>query len=159
MDEVQPTKSTKKSEILVAIVLVVICVIAAVYIAITFTWTETSSAGQESTGTYASVYTNLSTQAAYDLINVTSNLTVIDCRGLEGCSQCQFGHGHLLGAVLNMNALTLYNETNDILVYSKNGTVGAGFCQELVGHVYGNIYNLEGGYEAWESAKYPTYQI
>ena len=159
MDEIQPTKGTKKSELLVAIVLIVICVIAAAALVITFTWTENSSTGQEPTGTqYASFYTNISAQTAYDLINVTSNLTVIDCRGLEGCSQCQFNKGHLPGAQLNMNSLTLYNSTNDILVYSKDGTVGAGFCQELVGHVYGEIYNLDGGYEAWTSAGYPTPQ-
>jgi rhodanese-related sulfurtransferase len=153
MDEIQPNQQEgKKSEIIVAIV---ICIIAAASIAIIFTWKEPVNVTSSS---YTSTYTNVTAEAAYDLMNTTSNLSVIDCRGLEGCSKCQFGHGHLPGAVMNMNAQTLCNETNDILVYSGNGTAGAGFCQDLVDHVYGKIYNLEGGYEAWASAGYPVIQ-
>lgn len=153
MDEVQPNGDAKKSELIVAIVLIIICVVAAGYLAMTYIWTAENPPAEIG---YTTSYTNVTAPAAYDLINNTVNLTVIDCRGLEGCSQCQFNKGHLPGAMLNMNALSLYNNTNDTLVYSKDGTVGAGFCQELVGHVYGKIYNLEGGYEAWTRAGYPT---
>ena len=149
MDELQPDKDVKKSDKIIAIVLVIICLIAAVFLVMTYIL-PISNEKQ-----YTSIYTNATADAAYDLINNTSGLLVIDCRGLEGCSTCQFNQGHLPNATLNMNAQSLYNETNDILVYSKNGTVGVEFCEELVGHVYGNIYNLEGGYEAWKDARYP----
>ena len=45
-----------------------------------------------------------------------------------------------------------YETENITLVYSRDGEVGKDFCQELVGHVYGKIYNLEGGWDAWNSA-------
>ena len=87
------------------------------------------------------------------------HLTIIDCRGLEGCSSCQFRSGHLPGAVLNQNYETLYynvtDNKNDILVYSKDGIIGEYFCQNLTGHVYGKLYNLEGGYDGWVAAGYP----
>jgi rhodanese-related sulfurtransferase len=98
---------------------------------------------------YTSSFSNIEPSEAYDLINTSSNLKVIDCRGLEGCDHCQFKQGHLPGAELNSNFLTLYNSTEDILVYSINGTVGARFCENLTGRVYGKIYNLKGGYNAW----------
>jgi len=108
---------------------------------------------------FTSTYVNITPVQAYDLINKSNNtdynLSVVDCRGLEGCSTCQFNHGHLPGAVLNSNYETLYNSTNDILVYSRDGTLGASFCENLTGSVYGKIYNLDGGYYAWSS--YPNF--
>ena len=106
---------------------------------------------------YTTSFSNIAPSEAYDLINTSSNLKVIDCRGLEGCSTCQFNKGHLPSAQLNSNPMSLYNLTKDVLVYSKNGTVGANFCQDLTDHVYGKIYNLEGGYNAWVAAGYPTH--
>jgi rhodanese-related sulfurtransferase len=102
-------------------------------------------------------YDEVNEEYIYNLSKI--DLTIIDCRGLEGCSSCQFKKGHLPGAVLNDNYKSLYynetNDKNDILVYSKDGTVGASFCENLTGHVYGKLYNLEGGYNAWVAAGYP----
>lgn len=103
---------------------------------------------------YTSSFQNVSVDEAYYLINTTENLTIIDCRGLEGCSTCQFNRGHLPGADLNDNPTTLYNAKTGILAYSKNGTVGADFCSDLVDHVYGRIYNLQGGWESWSACSY-----
>jgi len=115
----------------------------------------TQKQNQENIPAYTMNYQDITPEEAYDFINksrnIDYNLTIIDCRGLEGCSSCQFSKGHLPGATLNQNYETLYNYTIDILVYSKDGGVGATFCQNLTGHVYGAIYNLEGGYEAWSS--------
>lgn len=147
MNDIKPDAKSKKSERIITVLLVVICIISAIILVAAFI---IPSAGTHYTATYA----DISPEAAYNLIN-TTNITVIDCRGLEGCSPCQFGQGHLPLAVQDINAASLFNTTNDIIVYSKNGTVGAQFCQELVGHVYGKIYNLEGGYESWKSAKFP----
>jgi len=94
-------------------------------------------------------YRNISAEETYNLINTSSNLRVIDVRGLEDWCTCRFASNHIPGAELNSNPTTLYNETNDILVYSINGTVGEQFCKDLIGHVKGDLYNLEGGYEAW----------
>ena len=105
---------------------------------------------------YTSSFSNIEPSEAYSLINTSSNLKVIDCRGLEGCSHCQFNRGHLPGAELNSNVMSLYNSTEDILVYSIDGTVGADFCLDLTGHVYGHIYNLKGGYDAWVSVGFPV---
>lgn len=92
-------------------------------------------------------YQNISVDQAR---NITSqNLTVVDCRGLEGCGQCQFNQGHLPNATMINDPTTLYNTTNDILVYSMDGHKGSWFCEQLIGHVYGNVYNLDGGWNAY----------
>jgi rhodanese-related sulfurtransferase len=153
MVETSPAKKEgMKLEIIVAIALIVIVVVASVYLVYMTDFFKTPETPDI---TYSTYYTNLNPEDAYDLINTSSNLTIIDCRGLEGCSQCQFNKGHLPGAELNSNPLTLYNYTSDILVYSVNGTIGEEFCEDLVNHVYGDIYNLEGGYEAWAARGFP----
>ena len=151
MNEVPTDVPRRRYELIVAFILIIICIIAAVDIAMPYIFPEQQN---NETG-FTQKYTNVTAQEAYDLINNTVNLTIIDCRGLEGCSQCQFNKGHLPGAEQNQNSLTLYNWTNDILVYSKDGTIGAQFCQELINHVYCKIYNLIGGYTSWENAGYP----
>ena len=153
MDESAPDKKEKNIlEKIAAIVLVAILIITIPYTVVSFI----QAPQQSSEIKYASYYTNVSASAAYDIINKTINLTIIDCRGLEGCGTCTFKNdGHIKGAVLNDNPETLYNSSEDILVYSKDGTVGAGFCQDLINNVYGNIYNLDGGINAWNELSYP----
>lgn len=152
MDEAKPSKKgNNKLEKMATVALIAIFLIALTYLV--FSFIQSPQLKQVKAGTY---YTNVSTTVAYDLINNTNNLTIIDCRGLEGCGTCSFKNdGHIKGAVLNSNSLTLYNTTDDILVYSKDGTVGANFCHELVNNVHGEIYNLEGGINAWKELKYP----
>lgn len=159
MDEKHPKKNDKRFSIFLTVLLAFIIIVAVVVFAYSngfFSNGETNNIP-----TYTTTFQNITSKEAYNLINITENLTVIDCRGREGCSHCQFNRGHLPGAELNDNPITLYqNEsdyqnTTDILVYSVNGSVGVDFCTELLGHVYGKIYNLEGGYEAWVIAGYP----
>lgn len=152
MNEQQTNGNEKNLQVIAIIALVAISAGVVIFFVIYETWIEQPSNEIQ----YTSLYTNVPPQAAYNLINTTNNLSIIDCRGREGCGSCQFNNqGHIPGAELNQNSLTLYNYTTDILVYSKNGSVGEGFCQELVNHVYGEIYNLEGGFEAWKAAGYP----
>lgn len=129
----------------IAVVTIVILVVVLAYIT-NFTPSQNL---EETTG-----YTTIGVEEAYELINKSErkeiNLTVVDCRGLEGCSKCQFKNGHLPKAIMETNPENLYNSSNDILVYSVNGTVGEEFCKKLVGNVKGRIYNLEGGWDAWE---------
>ena len=160
MDEIQPQKNDRRFSIFLTLLLAFIIIVAVVVFA--FSNDIFSDDKSNNIPIYTTTFTNITVEEAYYLINTTENLTVIDSRGLEGCSHCQFNRGHLPGAELNDNPTTLYqNESDfqnktDILVYSKNGTVGADFCLDLLGHVYGKIYNLDGGYEAWVAAGYPT---
>ncbi len=135
----------KTLRIIISIVFVLILVFVAIYVVLNlFDNPDTP------------IYYTVSPEEASGLINNSANLIVVDVRGLEGCSHCQFNKGHLPGAELNSNAISLYNSTNDLLVYSVNGTVGAEFCLDLNGHVYGKLYNLDGGYDAWFAAGFPT---
>lgn len=160
MDEIQPQKNDRRFSIFITILLAFIIVVAV----IVYAFSNGIFLNHENNNipTYTTTFTNITAKEAYNLINSTENLTVIDSRGLEGCSSCQFNRGHLPEAELNDNPTTLYqNEsdyqnTTDILVYSKNGTIGVDFCLDLLGHVYGKIYNLDGGYEAWVAAGYPN---
>jgi len=153
MDEPEPVrKENNKLEKVATVALITILLISITYLVITFIQTPQQFKGI----TYAPYYINVTADAAYNIINNSINLTIIDCRGLEGCGSCTFkNEGHIKGAELNSNAKTLYNWPEDILVYSKDGNVGASFCQELINNVYGKIYNLDGGINAWKQLKYP----
>jgi rhodanese-related sulfurtransferase len=160
MEETEPKTNDKRFTIILTILLVFIIVIAVVVYAYSNDFFSVNE--KDKLPTYTTTFINVTAKEAYNLINTTENLTIVDCRGLEGCSHCQFNRGHLPGAELNDNPSTLYqNEsdyqnTTDILVYSVNGTIGADYCSDLLGNVYGKIYNLIGGYEAWVAAGYPT---
>ena len=152
MAEVNPEKNGKLPEMLVAIALIIITIIASMYLLYPTIFPDSQNDLYEG---YAQFFTNISATEAYNLMNTTTNLSIIDVRGLEGCGPCQFkNQGHLPGAVLNNNPDSLFNTTADILVYSKDGIVGANFSQDLVNHVYGKIYNLDGGIQAWRDAGY-----
>jgi len=152
MDEAKPIKKQNKNiEIIAAVALIAILVVA--LSAVAYDYIQPKPILEKK---FTSFYTNVTCEQAYNLINTTKNLSVIDCRGLEGCSTCQFNRGHLPDAVMNSNPTTLYNTTNDILVYSIDGENGSIFCQDLIDHVYGKIYNLEGGYDAWEIFTKPS---
>ena len=158
MDEIEPSKNNKSFSIFLISILALIIVIAVVLAAVS---TNMFSDDEDNVlPTYTTTFSNITPKEAYELINTTENLTVIDCR--EGCNRCQFNNGHLPGATMNTNPATLYQvegdyqNTTDILVYSVDGTVGADFCLDLTGQVYGKIYNLAGGYEAWVATGYPV---
>lgn len=153
MVEVKPEKKNGKLlEMLVAIALIIITITASIYLLYPTIFPHSQNDLYED---YARFYTNISATEAYNLMNTTKNLSIIDVRGLEGCGTCQFkNQGHLPSAVLNNNPDSLFNTTADILVYSKDGIVGANFSQDLVNHVYGKIFNLDGGIQAWRDAGY-----
>lgn len=146
------TSREKKVRTLLIIFLVLIAVFAASFLTISALWTDLFG-GSDEIG-YAQSYSNVTIVQAYELLNKSDNgeinLTIVDCRGLEGCSTCQYNRGHLPGAERSDNPLSYENETNDILVYSVDGSVGAQFCENLTQNlVYGEIYNLIGGWDAW----------
>jgi rhodanese-related sulfurtransferase len=154
MQETTGIQDDRKTSIILIVVLIAIMVsLSLLYIFVENPFGQNIDGN---TSKFTTSYQNVSPEDAYHIINTTNNLTIIDCRGLEGCSICQYKNdGHLAGAIRNDNPISLYNSTNDILVYSKDGSVGENFCSDLVGHVSGNIYNLEGGFNAWKEADYP----
>jgi len=151
-------KKRNRVDILVTIVFVVIVLVAAVYVSMAYLFPE------ENELKYTSKYKNIDAEAAYNLINNSKNLVIIDCRGLEGCGPCQIKKDGRLDfdfVYLNENPYVHYNTTENLLIYSKDGTVAEeDFCNIIVNHVYGKIYNLEGGFDAWKVAGYPvSYQV
>lgn len=158
MDEVKPQKNDKKFSIFLTISLALILVLAVVVFA--FSNGVFSDDENNDLPKYTTTFSTITPKEAYEIINTTEELLVIDCR--EGCNICQFNRGHLPRAIMKVEPQTLhqtegdYQNTTDILIYSLDGTAGAEFCSELVNHVYGKIYNLAGGYEAWVAAGYPT---
>lgn len=158
MDEVQPEKNNKIFLIFLTLIIGAIILMSVMLIVLYY---DTSVDKKDNNITqYNKTFTTITPKEAYELINTTEKLVVIDCR--EGCNKCQFNHGHLPRATMNTDPTTLYqNEgdhqnATDILVYSVDGLVGAEFCGMLVDHVNGEIYNLAGGYDAWVAAGYPT---
>lgn len=142
-----------KLDTIVLILFVILIAFASVYVATSYFFSEPTEIK------YTSSYKNISPEAAYNIINKTKNLVIIDCRGLEGCGPCQIKRDGRLDfdvVYLNQNPYVHYNTTENLLIYSKNGTVAEeDFCKVLVNHVYGKIYNLEGGFDAWKEAGYP----
>jgi len=148
------TNREKKLRTLLIIFLVLLAVIAVSFLTISALWTDLFNDSDEIV--YTQSYSNVTIEQAYELLNKSIageiNLTIIDCRGKEGCSTCQYNRGHLPGAILDENELNYQNETNDILVYSVDGSVGAEFCEILTDNlVYGKVYNLIGGWNAWKN--------
>jgi rhodanese-related sulfurtransferase len=144
----QPKKNTEKTfRIIMAVLLAAIIILSVIFV---FIYDQS-----DDVKTYSETFTNISVHQAYNLINNTPGLMIIDCRGMDGCSDCQYKKGHLEGSELNDNHLLYYNTTSDLLVYSKDGENGSIFCSRLVGHVYGKIYNMEGGYLEWVAEGYP----
>jgi len=140
---------------IISIILTITILISAVVV-YTYIYLEdeknTIDKNEQNNATQTKPY-NISATDADELIKTNSNIIIIDCRGLEGCSSCQFNRGHLPSAEMNINPITLYNTSNDILVYSKDGTVGYyNYSIYLIGNVEGTIYNLESGYSAWAAA-------
>ncbi|UCF50475.1 MAG: hypothetical protein JSU91_03055 [Thermoplasmatales archaeon] len=146
-----------KTETIVTIAFVLIVIFASIYVAIYYLFQA------EPEIKYTSKYKNIDVEEAYNLINKTKNLVIIDCRGLEGCGSCQIKSEGRLDfdfVYLNQNPYVHYNTTENLLIYSKDGTVGEeDFCKIIVNHVYGKIYNLEGGFYAWKEAGYPISNI
>jgi len=138
----------KKLGTLAIILLILIGAVAVAFLTISACWTTPS---QNNVIKYTETYTNVTAEEAYNLINKTSNLTIIDCRG---CA-CKWRKGHLPGAVHNINAEDYVNWTNDILVYGDDTAQGLIFCEELLNTVYGKIYNLKDGFKSWQDAGYP----
>ncbi|MHA1942633.1 MAG: rhodanese-like domain-containing protein [Candidatus Hodarchaeales archaeon] len=102
-------------------------------------------------------YTNLTALEAYNIIENTSNLFLLDVRTEE-----EYENGHLMGSHLipydqitsSQNELPS-NKTLSILVYCRTGTRSAIASSTLVELNYTKVYNMLGGYFAWKEAGLP----
>jgi rhodanese-related sulfurtransferase len=97
-------------------------------------------------------FTSLSPQEAYDLMNNSVNLTIIDC---SSC-QCSYNRAHIVDAIWDDTPSHYYNLTTDVLAYCQNGAVSLAFCNELVNHTYGEIFHIAGGFSAWKATGFKT---
>ena len=114
--------------------------------------------------TYSSTFTNISSEAAYSLINSSENVIIIDVRP---CS-CNYNAKHIGQRIDNVTIFeailppddyaVFHNETSDFIIYDQDGgDTASDFCYfNLVNKVYGKIYYLRGGFNEWNSKGYPT---
>jgi len=113
---------------------------------------EESAPEEEPAGSYIDV----SPEEAYDLIQNTADLVVIDVSP-------HYANGHLPGAVhyyLGDGSLDAAIPTLDMskpyLVYCHVDSVAIQGAQKLVDAGFSPVYRLEGNYGAWIAAGYPV---
>jgi hypothetical protein len=147
MDEtpISEENNKKPREKIFTIILITIVLIAAIFL-LYFNIFSGQNVKQLTT-----TYSGISPSNAYDLINTTKNLTIIDMRNCR----CNYEKNHLHGAIWDINPSSFYNTSNDLLVYDINGTQSIDFCKRLVNNVYGRIMYLEGGIDRWIEWGYP----
>ena len=144
-----PKEENKKIQVLLIIILVIISAGAAIGYTLTLKTTDNEPTGPILTTTYG----GLSPEDALYLVNHNKTpMKIIDIRSCK----CNYNSGHLPNATWNVNPLSFYNSTDDILVYSKNNEDSINFLEKLVNNTYSRLYYLEGGYDAWTGAGYPT---
>jgi rhodanese-related sulfurtransferase len=144
----------KRKQVILIAILVLITVIALAFLVVEGNLTEKKPIKK-----YTSLYTNISAQAAYDLIKTkTNNLIIIDVRSCK----CNYDKEHigdlpLFESIHNTSWYSYYNKTDDLLVYDTYGNQESiEFCENLVNHTYGEIFNLDGGITAWKKLGFPT---
>jgi len=156
MVELQGAKDDRTLTIIAVVLLVGILVLLSSFY-VYYTYYASEEIIEEDIPTFTATFTNVTPEEAYEIINSTDNLTMVDCGKSSGCSPCDYKNkGHIPGSSQNSNPLTLYNSTNDILVYSRDEITGINFCLDLTNNVYGKIYNLAGGYDAWKEKGFPV---
>ncbi len=110
---------------------------------------------------YASPYTDISVQTAYNMITNGSypDLVVLDVR-----TQSEYDSGHIYGAVLiphteldeRIEELAGH-ENDEIIVYCRTGARSVIASEILDSHNFTKVYNMLGGIVSWQSAGYPVW--
>ena len=110
---------------------------------------------------YASPYTSIDVDTAYDMITNGSYpaLVVLDVR-----TQSEYDDGHIYGAVwIPVSELEARigelagHENHEIIVYCLSGGRSATASGILDSHNFTKVYNMLGGITAWQSKGYPVY--
>ena len=99
---------------------------------------------------YTTNFSNLSAYEARELIDNSTNLTIIDCRACK----CKYDDDHIPNAIWDTVASTYYFTTDDLLIYCDIDEYSIEFANRLLGKTYGNIYYLTGSMDAWKEAGY-----
>ena len=140
--------------IIISIILIVICVVAFAYL-ILFQNTEN---GEKPTIAYTTEFEFITADEAYNLINNSEKIDIIDVRGCK----CSYRNAHIPTANWSLNPNEYINSTIDIIVYDSYGyneTFGNGdsidFCHDLLHNVYGKVYCIAEGYMSWDKKGYP----
>jgi len=101
-------------------------------------------------------YTDLTATEAKDLIDTTVNLVIIDVSPnydqghLPGAINYYVGDGSLDAAIPSLDPEVPY------LVYCHVDSAAISGAQKLVDAGFTMVYRLEGNYQAWVDAGYPT---
>jgi len=98
-------------------------------------------------------YEAISNETAYNLIK--SNETPVIIIDIRNC-KCNYNSGHLPNATWNTNPISFYNLTEDLLIYSNDNSDSIEFCEQLLNNTYSRLFYLDGGYDNWKNAGYPT---
>ena len=127
---------------------------------------KTENTSSESNRILTTSFTNITVGDAFELINKSKNINIID--DPTHC-HCRYDDEHIGDPprfeaikISDLKALpksirTLYNTTNDTIVYDDDGKgEGIVHCKTLINHTYGAIYYLEGGLNAWKKENYPV---
>jgi len=151
MEEEFQKGENKKIQVILISILVIIsagAVIGYTYIL------ESEVKDNEPTGPFlATFYTELSAEEAKNLIETNETpLIILDIRDCK----CNYNTGHLPNATWNVNPYSFWNKTEDLLVYSNKNNESIFFCERLINNTYSRLFYLDGGYEAWKNAGYPT---
>ena len=155
----KPLKSRDSGKLIAISILVVILVIAGVFVIAFDVFNLSSNTAKDTGPKLTTTYTGVTIDEAYDLINTTNNLTIIETRSCR----CKYTAGHiadppLFESIHEPNWLVYNNTDAKLLVYDANGKLEAvTYCDEMVNQTfYGDIYYIIGGFNAWYNAGYPT---
>ncbi|MHA1993016.1 MAG: rhodanese-like domain-containing protein [Candidatus Hodarchaeales archaeon] len=102
-------------------------------------------------------YTNISVTEAYNVVENTSSLFILDVRTQE-----EYSTGHIINAeliphkeiTLRQNELP-ENKSRPVLVYCHSGSRSVIASNSLVDLNFTMVYNMLEGFNAWKNAGYP----
>lgn len=102
-------------------------------------------------------FVDISVEEAYEMINTTSNLLILDVRTLE---EYQLGYIENTTLIPHTELESRANELpgdyqTPILVYCRTGGRSAIASNTLISMNFTQIYNMLGGFSAWKDAGYP----
>jgi len=149
MEEVTPKKDNKKIQTLLIIIIVIISVSAI----IGFTLSSENINNEPAVPIITTSYSAILPEDAQNLIMLNETpLIIVDIRSCK----CKYDDGCLPNAIWNRNPYSFVNLTEDLLVYSDEDADCIEFFEELLNNTYSRLFYLEGGYDAWKNAGYPT---
>ena len=161
----EPSNIGNKKKIQIILIAILVGIGTCVIIGFTFlleTTEPTESTEQGSTGpVLTAFYSAISPEEAYELINTSLEVAIIDVRSACPCNYDteHIGEEGKFKAIKNVQkeADQFYNVTIDLLIYDMDGGSDAiNYCELLVNHTYGKICYIEGGFASWKNKNFST---